>query len=67
MVDFRGGNQFQKMMVTKDKRPLLEAQIEESFKKKFIEKNGFQVEKYEKKLKVQKWCQNGSTSLFKEL
>merc|ERR1712115_363687 len=46
------------------KRPLLEAQIEESFQKKiYRKKKDFMITNM-KKLKDQKWCQNGSNSII---
>ena len=46
------------------KRPLLEALSEESFKKKNYRKKGILWSKIWKKLKVQKWCQNGPNSII---
>ena len=50
------------------KRPLLEAQLEESFqKKKVIEKKGFYDQKYEKNWKSKNGVKTALTPLFKEL
>ena len=46
------------------KRPLLEVQIEKSFQLFFFQKNAILGSKIWKKLKVQKWCQNGSNSII---
>ena len=61
-VDFRGGNQLKKMMVTKDLSSRRKLRI--VFKKKIYRKKGILGPKIWKKLKVQKWCQNGSNSII---
>ena len=59
---FRGGNRLKKMMVTKDLSS--RRKLRKVFKKKIYRKKGILWSKIWKKLKVQKWCQNGSNSII---